>query len=115
MVCWRGGKELRIINLTSHNLNLFDEDGNQILTVRPSGTEARIKVVHRLIDRADGIPFFVTEPAGPPTGLPGPQENTIYVVSGMFRSFCDRPDLYQPGQLVRDDEDRPIGCIGLSR
>lgn len=105
---------MKIINLTSHKLNILDETKNQILVLEPSGIEARINVTRRLANKVDDVPFFVTEP-GEPVGLPEPREGTIYIVSGMFRSHSDRPDLYQPGELVRDDEGLPVGCIGLSR
>lgn len=105
---------MKIVNLTPHKLNILDETENQVLILEPSGTEARIAVTRRRVGEIDGVPLFVTEP-GKPTGLPKLREDAIYIVSGMFRSFCDRPDLYQPGQLVRDDEGRPVGCIGLSR
>ena len=105
---------MKIINLTPHKLNILDETKNQVLVLEPSGTEARINVARRRVGETDSVPLFVTLP-GKPSGLPRPQQGTIYVVSGMFRSFCDRPDLYQPGELVRDEKGQPTGCIGLSR
>ena len=47
-------------------------------------------------------------------GLPEPLEDTIFVVSGMVAGqVADRPDVFSPGPLVRDDAGRVIGCAGL--
>ena len=104
-----------IVNLTPHVLNIADNEGNVIVVIPPSGTVARIAVTRRQVGVTDeGIPLFVAE-YGEPEGLPNSQPDTIYVVSGMFRAGYDRPDLYQPGELIRDKDGRPIACIGLSR
>ena len=106
---------MNIVNLTPHTLNIADRDGNVIVAIPPSGTVARIAVTRRQCGvTEEGIPLFITE-YGEPEGLPDPQPSTIYVVSGMFLSHVSRPDLYQPGELVRDENGRPIACIGLLR
>lgn len=114
-----------IINLTPHTLNIFDNDGNET-TIVPSGKIARINVETKQVGQFEGLPLFETVVTGEPymtdsTGniadewLPEPKDNTIYVVSGLFRQHCDREDFYQPGQLRRDENGKPIGALGLSR
>ena len=105
------------INLTPHNLNLYDENKNLIVTIPPSGTVARVVVRRVKTGELGGVPTFRTE-YGAVENLPEPQENTTYIVSGMVRTHPDvrgRKDVYQPGELLRDSAGRPIGAIGLSR
>ena len=113
-----------IVNLTKHTVNIFDEDGNEVATIEPSGLEARIKTKIEKVSHRDGVPLFETKVLGSPyvideagneEDMPGQKHDTIYIVSGIFRSNFDREDLYQPGRLLRDNEGKVVGCVGLSR
>jgi hypothetical protein len=57
---------------------------------------------------------FITK-YGEVTDLPEPEEGTIYIVSGMVAAAAPRPDVMSPGTLVRDDQGKPMGCLGLRR
>jgi len=105
---------MNIVNLTPHELNVFNEDGQSVATIPASGQVARISVERKQIGDINGIPLFETK-IGEPTGLPERQPDAIYVVSYMFRANFDREDLWQPGELLRNEAGQPIGCIGLSR
>ena len=108
---------MNIINLTPHTLNIHNEDGELVATVPPSGEVARCEVVRAKKYERGGVPFFATA-YGEVVGLPEYEEGDplVYVVSGMTRAaVSDRVDVYQPGELLRDDEGQVIGCIGLSR
>lgn len=105
---------MKIVNLTPHKLNIYDENKRLVAEIEPSGQVARIATSRECVGQADGIPLFAVS-YGEPEGLPKPQPDTIYVVSGMFRAAHDRADLYQPGELLRDENGRPVGCVGLSR
>jgi hypothetical protein len=106
---------VKIINLTPHEINIFNENGDElVMSVEPSGTIARIATERERIMYILDVPIFITK-TGQAEGLPEPKPGIIYIVSGMFRSHAGRSDLYQPGELLRDDEGRPIGCIGLSQ
>jgi hypothetical protein len=59
------------------------------------------------------VPFFQQTP-GEAYGLPDEEEDTLFLVSGLVRMACpNRPDLVSPGEPVRDDKGRVIGCRGL--
>lgn len=106
---------MNIINLTPHALTIFDSDRRVVRIVEASGTVARVSVNRRLIAVEDGIEFYATT-YGEPVGLPEPQPNTIYVVSGLLRAAVpERSDLWQPGELLRNDAGQPVGCIGLQQ
>ena len=105
------------INLTPHTLNLYDEDGIPVATIPPSGDVARVAVRRVANGNIDGIPVFKTT-YGQVAGLPAPRPGTIYIVSGMVRAHPDvrdRADVFQPGELLRDTDGRPVGAIGLSQ
>ena len=114
---------MQIINLTPHTLNIFNEEG--VETIVPiSGMIARIETETKFINEIDGIPFYETIVTGKPilldkdgNCLPFPDVtlDSIYVVSGLFRSHFDRIDLWQPGRLLRDEAGNIIGSLGLSR
>lgn len=106
---------MNIVNLTPHDLNIYDESETFVARIKPSGQIARISVNKEKSGSIDGsIPTFVTT-LGEPEGLPEPVEGAIYVVSGLFRSVVNRDDLWQPGELLRNEEGQPIGCIGISQ
>jgi hypothetical protein len=48
------------------------------------------------------------------TGLPDYSPDIIYIVSFVTASACQRDDLYIPGEMVRDEAGRIIGCKGLT-
>jgi len=66
------------------------------------------------IDTPWSIPTVKTS-YGEVTGLPEPVEGVIYVVSGMVASASPREDVMSPGDLVRDENGRIVGCWGLRR
>lgn len=105
---------MKIVNLTPHALRIIGLDGEEI-AVEPSGLVARQAVEYRPAgDVAGRIP--VTEAVyGEVTNLPEPQDGVIYVVSGLVEANVAREDVFAPGELVRDDAGRVIGCKGLKR
>ena len=61
----------------------------------------------------DGVPLAVVA-YGEVTGLPDPAPGVVVVVSAMVRAACpDRADLASPGEPVRDEAGRVIGCRSL--
>lgn len=128
---------MEIINFTPHDINIYNEDGIKIITIiKPSGKVARLdsdkekypETIGKQIFLQHKIPFFLTKYGIPylvktdekgneleRVQFPLQRDDVIYIVSGLFRSGFDRLDLWQPGELVRDENSKPIGCIGLSQ
>jgi len=100
------------VNLTPHSLAIHTPTG--VVTLAPSGEVARVATVNTEAAPVGGIPTCTTT-TGEVTGLPDPQEGVFLVVSGMVASAAPRPDVFSPGDLVRDESGRPIGCKGLRR
>jgi len=128
---------MTIINLTSHEVTLFDPEGKKILArIPPSGKEARVKVKQEIVsyiplpspDMAcygpgedateatfrDRIPV-VRSHFGEVYGLPEPQEGVVYIVSYPVlqamagkRNDLVAPDT-TPNGVVKDPEGWVIG------
>ena len=117
--------EILLVNLTPHAVlydgGCVDGDGrrDQEALLPPDGRVARVGIESRqekpLQYGAIGIPIRSTVP-GKVEGLPPPANGTIYVVSGMVLAAIpdDRRDVVAPGELVRDDQGRPVGCLGFT-
>lgn len=108
---------MEIINLTPHELNIYSEGRVLAATVPPSGTVARVAVNRvRVGVGPHAVPLFKAL-YGTVEGLPAPAEGTIYVVSGLVRSALgeERLDVWQPGELLRNEAGQPVGCVGLQQ
>lgn len=98
------------VNLTPHQIN----EQTTGLSIPSSGV-ARVKIKSRIIDTIDDVPLFHSYYAGNLEGLPEPVEGVIYVVSALALNAvpADRTDVVAPGDVVRDDKGRVIGCKGF--
>jgi hypothetical protein len=103
---------LTFINLTPHSLVVHS--GHSRLTIFPSGKIARVAAVRTDCDPIGGVETSAVS-YGKVTGLPAPVEGVFYIVSGMVAAAAPRPDVLSPGELVRDENGRPVGCKGLTR
>lgn len=104
-----------IINLTPHDVIVYDMDGKHIIRTYPaSGTIARVKSSTEIVGEADGIPVARTT-FGEIEGLPVPQPGTKYIVSLLVLQAAagKRDDLIgpdtSPGSVVRDESGQIIG------
>jgi hypothetical protein len=109
---------MQLVNLTPHTLTIEALDGST-LTLPPSGTVARLRVDRRTCTplEIDGRSIGLTQPTlRGPVNIPTPEHapGTIYVVSTLVADAVKRPDVLSPGELVRDDEGRPLRCRGLN-
>ena len=104
----------RIVNLTPHNINIWDEGGlNELQTVEPSGVIARCAITQEIVGRIYAVSLFRVS-YGEVEDLPEEKENTIFIVSLLVRlGSPERQDLASPGELIRDNEGKPVGCKGL--
>jgi len=110
--------EVKVINLTPHDLNIRCADG-RVLTVPPSGIVARIEVsqvqTDSIVCQGYEIPIYSTR-MGELVGLPDPEPATIFVTSLVVAKRArqlGRRDVFAPGELVRENG-RVVGCVGLA-
>ncbi len=108
---------MELFNLTPHAINIMCIDGAPLVSLSPSGTIARVDVVRtRVSDLLGGLPVFRTT-FGELVGLPDPVDGRIYVcslIAAQAAISIGRTDVLSPGELVRDEAGRPIGCLGLT-
>ena len=103
---------MSIINLTPHVLNIYTNKGTMV-EVAPSGSVARVATTYTAIALIEDIDIFDCV-YGEITGLPDPVMGSIFVVSGQTNAaLSHRGDVFSPGELVRDQSGKPIGCLGL--
>ena len=102
------------INLTPHALTIAGDQGS--LELPPSGDVARLAVTRTALSPVviNGILFPVNRPTlGDISGLPEAREGVIFIVSALVAETANRPDVFSPGELVRDEAGRVIGARGL--
>ena len=100
---------MQIINLTPHTINEVTT-GTKIPA---SGRVVRLKLSTVKSKEIAGMPVFesVVESV---EGLPEAQPDTYYLVSAIVLAACpERNDLLSPGNLVRDENGQPTGCVGF--
>lgn len=106
---------MTIINCTPHALTFMNADNEVIRILEPSGIIPRVSTTSKVVGNLLGIPEEITE-FGEVENLPEPEEDTVYIVSTLVAQACPgRQDLRTPGQQVRDDKGRVIGCKSLTR
>lgn len=112
-----GGEEMRIVNLTPHPLVFATDTGDVTVPPDPSGP-ARVAVMSDVVGsvQVDGHNIPVHHVAyGDPTGLPEPQDGTIYVVSRVVADRVGRADVMVADDFVRDDQGRIVAAKALAR
>ena len=104
----------RIINCTPHVINVLTEEG--IIDFPTSGIVPRVSVTRTQVGTINNIPVYGTV-LGEIENLHEPVEGIIRIVSMMIAehpSVKYRDDLIYPGELVRDESGKPIGCKGFT-
>jgi hypothetical protein len=105
-------KDQRLVNLTPHDIDIYNEEQYLIRTLPSEGVARRI-TTRQEVGRFDGIPLYQTW-YHDLEDLPDSEEGTMYIVSLLVReSLPGRDDLASPGELIRDASGKPIGCVGL--
>lgn len=85
---------MKFINLTPHEIKI--KRGDEIISIPPSGTVARVATVEKTQGDVDGIPLVKRE-FGDPEGIPAPEADTIYIVSALVASAVKgRSDVVAP-------------------
>lgn len=98
-----------IVNYTPHTINLPN------ISIPPCGIVARCEEITEKAKKINGIQF-VYKSYGEVKDLPprDPRVGVIFIVSMMVREAClQRDDLASPGDLIRDEDGKIIGCLNL--
>lgn len=113
----------KFVNLTNHDITLVDEQGNKLVTFKPSGIVARIEhEIDRTVEEyeiAEGVVIHIPENIYRENknvvGLPDPQPNTIYLVSSLIAQTVKREDLRAPVMTtaLKDEVGNIIGVREL--
>lgn len=105
---------LTYVNLTPHEVVVKRPDGSILLSIPASGELARVsqETVRTYVD-VNGVPHSKTI-YGEVEGLPAPQKDTTYIVSGILaQKLENRPDVVYPNEQVRDELGHVVGCLSL--
>lgn len=113
---------MTLVNLTPHALTLVSATGEHTI-LPPSGAVARVASTPGAVEARVGFPCAVASPTrfGEVTGLPAPQDGTVFVVSGMVGSALagrGRTDVFVPGTgpndgAVRNEQGHIVGVTRL--
>lgn len=114
----------QIVNMTPHTVSIKLENG-EVMSIPPSGQRAEVGNVYSHYHTSeDGVGFY-TVAYGEPSALPAPQWDaegwdfdSVYVVSSIYAAAIadqGRGDVYIPGEAIRDEAGRIIGCQGLAK
>lgn len=106
---------MKIINLTPHEITFLDGNNSVLATIEPSGAIARASQTREAIGEVNGI--VVNQCSyGSVTGLPDPQDGTIYLVSALTAQACrDRNDVFIVDDAVRNEAGQIVGCRAIAR
>jgi hypothetical protein len=109
------------VNLTPHPINLIGADG-QKREIPASGQQARCSSTRQVVGELDleGMKVPITQvQLGAVSGLPGPEKDTMYIVSLIVASAVAgtgrRDDIVVPDDAVREADGRIVGCRALAR
>lgn len=106
--------QIKIVNLTAHDISIVRPDGTTLI-VKTNGSVARVATETEKIEPWAGLDIeFFSQIEGEVTGLPEPGYRTLFLVSlAVRKAVPTRFDVVSPGELVRDEKGRPVGCRGL--
>lgn len=98
-------------NLTPHQVTILREGQEWFSLRKPEG----VPLPRVAMERREVSPGCYLNTPGETQGLPPVRRGVLLMVSGLVLSANpERPDLIAPGQLVRDENGRPVGAEGLS-
>jgi hypothetical protein len=97
-----------VLNYTPHDINI----GNVIIS---SSGNARVSEEINVVDSLNDVDI-ISKKLGVVTGLPDEKHKQFIIVSLMVaQALPEREDLLIPGELVRDNTGKIIGCKNLCR
>jgi hypothetical protein len=77
----------------------------------------RVHMDAKVVDAVEGI-HIREEVPGRPINVPASTANTLFIVSRRFAEAAHlfgRTDFVFPDGMVRDQENKPVGCVALGR
>ena len=106
--------EYSYINLTPHDINIVNDEGELIFAIPPCGDVARVSSHTEIVGYVDfDIPLTRTV-FGEVEGLREKVDGVYQIVSSLVKQRClDRDDVVIPNESVRDEHGRIIGCKSL--
>lgn len=111
----------KLINLTPHAIMMVNGEGENILTIEPSGNVARVTQSTEQLATVtiDGVVIPVTQNTyGELVNLPEEEDGVSLIVSAMVASAGEklgRKDLFIPNETVRDEKGFIVGCKSLGK
>lgn len=106
---------MKIVNKTPHDVNFINNNNEVVQTITPELPAIRLSMSTDLAGLIEGIPVIKTV-YGEVENLLEEADDTVYIVSALvMQALPDRKDLYVPGDVVRDEAGKIIGCKALSR
>jgi hypothetical protein len=110
---------VELVNLTPHDLDIFDDD---VVVARIPRTAPAARIVERhtasdhIVVQGVSIPTRAVWVTNVVTGLPPHRDGTLLVVSrAVAHALPDRTDLRFPVDAVRDATERVVGCRKLGQ
>jgi hypothetical protein len=109
------GMDITFVNLTPHDVNIVDNNGDIILIVPATDKPLRLIEKRDVIGDINGIPLSrVSYAIDDATPLPNPDTDTFFIVSRVVAETFKRPDFIVPDQTVRNDKGQIVGCKGFA-
>jgi hypothetical protein len=113
--------DVKIVNLTPHDVVLVNEDGIELKKFPLSGKEARLSEEsepHAIFfekekDSTDIEIRIIRKKYSFVENLPPSLSGTFYIVSSMVLQSSMRYDLLAPGDIIRDEKGNIIGCLNF--
>jgi hypothetical protein len=103
--------QYNLVNLTPQPIHIVISNG--VTIILPVTTPARASEQIEQAGKINGIPL-IHAGYGAVENLPDPRPGTFFIVSMLVRlAMPDRIDLASPGDPVRDDTGKIIGCRAL--
>jgi hypothetical protein len=102
---------LTIVNLCGDHLIRIKTLDDRIIESEYAGECARVNFKQVQVGTIDGVPIFKNM-GGKVSGLPQPQDGTVYVVSRLLAEYVKRPDVCCPNSspwhvVCRDGNGKP--------
>lgn len=111
---------VEFVNLTPHEVVVFNEEGKEVLRIPPSGEVLRVETETVKVGEIEGVPVYALKYVR--VGLPEEKEGRYYIVSSVVLNFLrgskiTRKDFLAPNtdKAIRDENGRIIGVVGFVR